>query len=71
MNNSAPKNGLHFAFPVFDASGNVAVYAGLTKREYMATAILTGLCSLWAETREDLAGQAVKQADALLAELAK
>ena len=48
-------------------------FVGLTKREMFAMAAMQGICSNPDDryTYEQLAGHAVKQADALLAELEK
>jgi len=70
------KNGKKPAFPLGQAENfrwSDGVDLGLTKREYFAGLIMQGLCACadLALSRKVLAEEAVKQADALLAELEK
>lgn len=67
------ENGKQGAFAMLDQNGSFTQY-GLTKREYFAGMAMIGLYSMkdaicW--TDEDIAKMAVKQSDALLAELEK
>lgn len=67
------ENGKQGAFAMLDQNGSFTQY-GLTKREYFAGMAMIGLYSMkdaicW--TEENIAKMAVKQSDALLAELEK
>jgi hypothetical protein len=60
------------AFPSFDRLGDIVCSPeqGLTKREYMATVIASGLCAD-PNITTNIARTAVRVADELIAELAK
>jgi hypothetical protein len=70
-------NGNDMAFPVVletTRTPNDSEQLGLTKREYFAAKVMQGFCSSMAydeQSFEESAALAVKQADALLAALAK
>lgn len=59
------------AFPFMEANNTVSGETGLTKREYIATQIVSGLAVGEYFSKEALAVNAVKIADALLKELEK
>ena len=65
-------NGNESAFPSHGTMGEVA-YQGVTKREYFAAMAMQGFCAAPDATGKytDYARDAVRTADALLAELAK
>jgi hypothetical protein len=60
-----------FSIQASDAQGSFYAEIGLTKREYMATAILAGLMADPRGPRSSGPKFAVEMADVLLAELAK
>lgn len=64
--------GIHPAFPIEPASAMFTEYNGLTKREYIATALLTGLLTqrrVKAKTFSALVGEAIEHTDELLQQL--